>query len=61
MPSCNGTDTGLQRAQPEREQTSGGCPFTRTLKDTTFREESNRTRLLVSVCTFHLFGIVAIC
>ena len=62
MPSCNGADTGSQFARPEREQTSGGCPFTRTLEDTTFREESSRTRPLGGVCTSRpLRGIVAAC
>jgi len=33
MSICNGLDTGSNFARPEREQTSRGCPATRTLKE----------------------------
>jgi len=33
MSTCNGLDTGSKFARLEREQTSRGCPVTRTLKE----------------------------
>ena len=65
MSTCNGLDTGSNFARLEREQTSRGCPVTRTLKELhqerkAASETGERRRPFGRLVHFSPKGIVAV-